>query len=126
MKTIQQYLKEVDKQKLVNEYFYTYPINLNDIENAILENIIGEFGVCIDDLNQPYKFRYLIGGTYKGGKVPEKLCGERAEPDLYRLGTVGDRRWQPGSADDPANAGGNGAPGRANSGCDPPFLRNIR
>lgn len=45
----------------------------NDIENAILENIIGEFGVCIDDLNQPYKFRYLIGGTYKGGKVPENM-----------------------------------------------------
>lgn len=33
MKTIQQYLKEVDKQQLINEYFYTYPINLNDIKN---------------------------------------------------------------------------------------------
>ena len=41
-------------------------------EKEIAENIIGEYGVCIDDLGGS-KFRYMIAGLYKGGEVPEGM-----------------------------------------------------
>lgn len=41
-------------------------------EKEIAENIIGEYGVCIDDLDGS-KFRYMIAGLYKGGEVPEGM-----------------------------------------------------
>ncbi len=45
----------------------------NDIERALVENRIGEFGVCIDDIGSGGKFRYMIAGRYTGGKTPEGL-----------------------------------------------------
>lgn len=44
-----------------------------ELEKAICDNCIGEFGVCVDDTGRDGKFRYLIAGTYKGGDVPEGL-----------------------------------------------------
>lgn len=44
----------------------------NDFEQAIIDNCIGEYGVCIDDMGEN-KFRYLIAGKYTGGKVPEGM-----------------------------------------------------
>ena len=44
----------------------------NDIEKAILDNGIGEFGICIDD-NITAKFKYMVGGLYMGGNVPEGM-----------------------------------------------------
>lgn len=41
------------------------------VEKAIVENRIGEYGVCIDDV--PGGFRYLIAGEYMGGDVPEGM-----------------------------------------------------
>ena len=41
----------------------------NEYEKAVLDNRIGEFGICIDDIGST-KFRYLIAGEYKGGEVP--------------------------------------------------------
>lgn len=41
-------------------------------EMAILENGIGEFGICIDSTGSD-KFRYMIAGAYKGGNVPEGM-----------------------------------------------------
>ena len=41
-------------------------------EKEIAENIIGEYGVCIDDLDGS-KFRYMIAGLYNGGEVPEGM-----------------------------------------------------
>ncbi|MBQ0125528.1 MAG: AraC family transcriptional regulator [Clostridiales bacterium] len=38
-------------------------------EHAIIDNCIGEYGVCVDDLGGG-KFRYLIAGKYAGGDVP--------------------------------------------------------
>lgn len=32
VKTVQELLKEVDKEQLINEYFYTYPIKVSDIK----------------------------------------------------------------------------------------------
>ena len=42
------------------------------VEQAIADNRIGEYGICIDDVG-PGKFRYLIAGEYKGGDVPDGL-----------------------------------------------------
>lgn len=38
-------------------------------EHAIIDNCIGEYGVCIDDIGGG-KFRYLIAGKYAGGDIP--------------------------------------------------------
>ena len=44
----------------------------NAYEKAIVDNCIGEYGVCIDDLGEG-RFRYLIAGKYAGGEVPEGM-----------------------------------------------------
>ena len=44
----------------------------NAYEQAIVDNSIGEYGVCIDDIGNG-KFRYLIAGRYLGGEVPEGM-----------------------------------------------------
>lgn len=41
-------------------------------EQAIQDNCIGEYGVCIDDVGGG-KFRYLIAGRYCGGEIPEGM-----------------------------------------------------
>ena len=41
-------------------------------EQALMDNCIGEYGVCIDDLSDG-RFRYLIAGKYTGGPVPEGM-----------------------------------------------------
>lgn len=43
----------------------------NDYEQAIIDNCIGEFGVCIECKDT--KFKYMIAGRYSGGKVPEGM-----------------------------------------------------
>ena len=45
----------------------------NPYEQALVDNCIGEYGVCIDDIGCG-KFRYLISGKYTGGSVPEGLA----------------------------------------------------
>lgn len=45
----------------------------NETQQAIVDNNIGEFGVCIDDIGKEGKFRYMVGGKYNGGKVPDGL-----------------------------------------------------
>lgn len=81
-------------------------------EQAILENKIGEFGICIDDIGGG-KFRYLIAGRYMGGDVPEgmktfdipagdwaKFHAEGALPDsLQKVNTYIFREWLPGNSE---------------------------
>lgn len=45
----------------------------NEMEQAIFDNRIGEFGVCIDDIGKDGKFRYMIAGRYMGGNIPEGM-----------------------------------------------------
>ena len=45
----------------------------NPYEQALVDNCIGEYGVCIDDIGGG-KFRYLIAGKYTGGAVPEGMA----------------------------------------------------
>lgn len=44
-------------------------------EHAICDYNIGEYGVCIDDLDKGKegKFRYMIAGAYHGGTIPEGM-----------------------------------------------------
>ena len=84
----------------------------NPYEQALVDNCIGEFGVCIDDVGGG-KFRYLVAGKYTGGPVPEGMAlyefprGEWAVfdcvgpiPDaLQRLNTRIFREWLPGNPD---------------------------
>ena len=44
----------------------------NPYEQALIDNCIGEYGVCIDDIGGG-KFRYLVAGKYTGGDVPEGM-----------------------------------------------------
>lgn len=63
-----------------DEVFETYTRPLMEgaqpetpIQEAVCKHRIGEFGLCIDDIGKEGKFRYLIGGRYQGGPVPEGL-----------------------------------------------------
>jgi len=44
----------------------------NPYEQALMDNCIGEYGVCIDDIGDG-KFRYLVAGKYTGGDIPEGM-----------------------------------------------------
>ena len=82
----------------------------NPCEQALVDNCIGEYGVCIDDLGGG-RFRYLIAGKYTGGPVPEGMVlyefprGEWAVFDcvgpnpqtLQSVNTRIFREWLPGN-----------------------------
>ena len=84
----------------------------NPYEQALVDNCIGEYGVCIDDIGCG-KFRYLIAGKYTGGSVPEDMVlyefprGEWAVFDcigpmpesLQSLNTRIFREWLPANPD---------------------------
>ena len=84
----------------------------NPCEQAIIDNCIGEYGVCIDDLGGG-RFRYLIAGKYTGGGVPEGMTlvelpgGEWAKfkavgrmPEaLQAVNTYVFKEWLPGNAE---------------------------
>ena len=84
----------------------------NPYEQALVDNCIGEYGVCIDDIPGD-KFRYLIAGRYTGGPVPEGMVlyefprGEWAVFDcigpnpqtLQSVNTRVFREWLPANPD---------------------------
>ncbi len=43
------------------------------LEEAVFNYHVGMFGVCIDDLGECGRFRYLIAGRYTGGTIPEGM-----------------------------------------------------
>ena len=45
----------------------------NAYERALVDNCIGEYAVCIDDLGSD-RFRYMIAGRYAGGEVPKGMA----------------------------------------------------
>ena len=62
--------KVIGFQKIFdNETAYT---EIPKFWNETVDNCIGEYGVCIDDIGGG-KFRYLIAGKYTGGPVPEGM-----------------------------------------------------
>jgi len=87
-----------------------------ELEQAICDYNIGEYGVCIDDLkeNQEGKFRYMIAGPYyTGGKVPAGMsvyafpdmewarfrCCGRMPVALQDVNTKIYKEWLPGNPD---------------------------
>ena len=44
----------------------------NAYEKALMDNCIGEYAVCIDDIGGN-TFRYLVAGKYTGGEVPDGM-----------------------------------------------------
>ncbi len=60
------------------------------LEQAVLDNKIGEFGVCIDDVGTEGKFTYMIAGRYMGGNVPEgMMVYELPDMDWAKFKCVG-------------------------------------
>ncbi len=81
------------------------------LEEAILKHKIGEFGICIGDESNAKTFRYMIGGKYQGGEVPEGLevvgfpaqewvrfkCIGPLPESLQQVNTQIFREWLPGN-----------------------------
>ncbi len=74
--------------KFWNEVYGKYEESLfkgnapaNEQEQAVYDNRVGEFGICIDDIGRDGRFRYMIAGRYLGGNVPQGM-------ELYELPAV--------------------------------------
>ena len=67
---IPRYWDEICEKYANNVYAGNEPTN--PYEKALVDNCIGEYGVCIDDIGEG-RFRYLIAGKYTGGEVPEGM-----------------------------------------------------
>lgn len=109
-KEIPKYWDEICEKYAKNVYAGNPPANA--YEKALIDNCIGEYGVCIDDIGDK-KFRYLIAGKYCGGEVPQGMVlyefpmGEWAVFDcvgpmpeaLQSLNTKIFSEWLPGNPD---------------------------
>ena len=69
-KEIPKFWDEICGKYAANVYAGNEPAN--EYEKAFVDNCIGEYGVCIDDLGEG-KFRYLVAGRYTGGDVPQGM-----------------------------------------------------
>jgi len=69
-KMIPLFWSEICGKYAANVYAGNPPANA--YEKALMDNCIGEYGICIDDLDGS-RFRYLIAGKYCGGEVPEGM-----------------------------------------------------
>ena len=67
---IPKYWDEICEKYANNVYAGNPPANA--YEQALVDNCIGEYGVCIDEPGGD-RFRYLIAGRYAGGEVPEGM-----------------------------------------------------
>lgn len=83
----------------------------NRFEEAIIRYHVGMFGVCIDDLGDNGKFRYMIAGEYSDGDIPEGmvlyefpdmqwakfLCKGPMPGSLQSVNTKIFKEWLPGN-----------------------------
>ena len=109
---IPKFWDEICEKYAANVYAGNAPANA--YEQALVDNCIGEYGVCIDDLCGD-RFRYLIAGKYTGGEVPEGMvlyefprgdwavfdCVGPMPETLQSLNTRIFREWLPGNPDYP-------------------------
>lgn len=101
--------------ELCKKYFnnvYSGKKELSPQEQAIKDNCIAEYGVCIDDIGGG-KFRYLVAGKYCGGDVPDGMkLFEFPDMDWAKFKCVGPmpkalqdvntkifKEWLPGNPD---------------------------
>lgn len=109
-KKIPEFWDEICEKYSKNVYAGNAPAN--PYEQALVDNCIDEYGVCIDDIGGG-KFRYLVAGRYTGGDVPGGMVvyefprGEWAvfncigpNPEtLQRINTQIFQEWLPGNPD---------------------------
>ena len=107
---IPKFWDEICEKYAYNVYAGNAPAN--PYEQALMDNCIGEYGVCIDDLGGS-RFRYLIAGKYTGGSVPEGMvvyafprgewavfnCVGPIPEALQSVNTRIFREWLPGNPD---------------------------
>ncbi len=107
---IPKFWDEICEKYACNVYAGNAPAN--PYEQALMDNCIGEYGVCIDDLGGS-RFRYLIAGKYTGGSVPEGMvvyafprgewavfnCVGPIPEALQSVNTRIFREWLPGNPD---------------------------
>ncbi len=81
------------------------------IRQAIAECIIGEYGICVEDIDDGEHFHYYIAGAYQGGTVPDGMsvfeipasawakfqCVGRIPQNLQTVNTRIFREWLPGN-----------------------------
>jgi AraC family transcriptional regulator len=107
---IPKFWDEICEKYAYNVYAGNAPAN--PYEQALVDNCIGEYGVCIDDIGGG-KLRYLIAGKYTGGVVPEDMvvyefprgdwavfnCIGPNPETLQRVNTQIFQEWLPGNPD---------------------------
>lgn len=107
---IPKFWDEVCEKYCANIYAGNPPSNAH--EKAVIDNCIGEYGVCVDDLGNG-KFRYLIAGRYSGGEVPKGMviyefpfgewaifnCVGPIPQSLQNLNTKIFKEWLPNNPD---------------------------
>ena len=107
---IPRFWDEICEKYAANVYAGNPPAN--PCEQALVDNCIGEYGVCIDDIGDG-RFRYLIAGKYAGGEVPEGMtvyefprrdwavfnCVGPIPEALQSVNTRIFREWLPGNPD---------------------------
>ena len=100
-------------EKYMNKMLCSWSDPQNETEQAICDNQIGEFGVCVDDIGKDNKFRYFIAGKYQGGDVPEGMtlyefpdmewakfrCVGPLPGALQAINTKIFKEWLPGNPD---------------------------
>ncbi len=85
---IPKFWDEICEKYAANVYAGNAPAN--PYEQALMDNCIGEYGVCIDDIGGG-KFRYLVAGKYTGGDVPEGMVVYEFPRAVGRCSTVSAR-----------------------------------
>lgn len=107
---IPKFWDEICEKYASNVYAGNEPAN--PYEQALVDNCIGEYGLCIDDIGGD-RFRYLVAGRYTGGEVPEGMvvhefqrgdwavfnCVGPNPESLQSLNTRIFREWLPGNPD---------------------------
>ena len=107
---IPKFWDEICEKYAANVYAGHEPAN--PYEQALVDNCIGEYGVCIDDVGGD-RFRYLIAGKYTGGDVPPGMvvyefprsdwavfdCIGPIPEAFQSLNTRIFREWLPGNPD---------------------------
>lgn len=87
--------------------------NSEEVQKVIEECMIGEYGICIDDIPEQNTFRYIIAGRYQGSIVPEGMnvyeipalewvkfkCTGPMPGALQSVNTQIFKEWLPGNPD---------------------------
>ena len=116
---IPEFWDEICEKYAYNVYAGNPPANA--CEKALMDNCIGEYGICIDNGCAEGKFTYLVAGKYTGGEVPDGMmlyelpAGEWAIFDcvgpvpeaLQSMNTRIFKAWLPGNPEFEINGNAN-------------------